>query len=740
MTQVHLPGCRPEPLGGYLKALGVLRALGQADPGVLGHWQGSVFVVSGSLDEAQLLDFFSRRWSPSPIVSPWNKDAGISESELRDAAKAIAESGDPRLCAYRAVLESARAVLAEVSRLEAAAKVHGRKLEAKATQLVLLRNRLPDDAILWLDAVGTVDDEVRFAPLLGTGGNDGRHEICKRYMESVAQIVTAGRPGSADADRALDWLKAALFEEPTVLEVGAVGMYFPGQADVASSPIGADAVVNPWDYVLAVEGTLLFASALARRAGTDQPQATFPFTFSAASVANAAAAEDEKAYGELWVPLWRNPASLPEVQRLLAEGRLEWNRRQAADPVDAVRAVSALGIDRGIVAFSRHLIVQRRGQSRLAQAVGRVEVRERPTVTILAQADGWVSRLRAAGGSPAIRQALGAYDRAVWAAATRDRPDAYMEVLAAVAACEVAAGASAKARSRLQPIDVLGADRWWPAVDDGSVEVRLAGALASARDGDGASLRHLLRPQARERRLTWRERGAPVEGFGRRPVVAVLADALVARVVALLSGTSGSSVSATSAAGGEGRSTTDPELQEGTRGVQPAFERWSVQAQLSDVAAFVAGDIDWRRFERALGALLVLQGWENVREGRSGQGAAERMPPPGFALLAPFFFPGSIELRRGETVRLSPEAHWPHLLRAGRIGVVLREALVRLRMARREPLVASDDEGLGVLGAGLDPQAVAASLLVPIGQVAAARLLEWVSEGQTEGLTTEPDA
>lgn len=179
--------------------------------------------------------------------------------------------------------------------------------------------------------------------------------------------------------------------------------------------------------------------------------------------------------------------------------------------------------------------------------------------------------------------------------------------------------------------------------------------------------------------------------------------------------------------------------QEDVRGVQPAFERSFVRAQLSDVAAFVAGDIDLRRFETALGALLVLEGWEGVREIRSAQGAAERMPPPAFALLAPFFVPGPIGLRRGESLHLRPEAHWPHQLRAGRIGVVLREALVRLRMARREPLVASVGEGFGSLDAGLDPQAVAAALLVPIGRAAAARLLEWVSEGQAEDVTAEPD-
>jgi hypothetical protein len=94
---------------------------------------------------------------------------------------------------------------------------------------------------------------------------------------------------------------------------------------------------------------------------------------------------------------------------------------------------------------------------------------------------------------------------------------------------------------------------------------------------------------------------------------------------------------------------------------------------------------------------------------------------------------------------LRPEAHWPHLLRAGRVEVVVREALLRLRMARREPLVCGAGDARG-LAAGLEGRVVAAALLVPIGAGAAARLLEWVTAGpgegggpETESTTTEED-
>ncbi|MGE3669779.1 MAG: type I-U CRISPR-associated protein Csx17, partial [Polyangiaceae bacterium] len=73
MTEIRLPGCRPIPLAHYLKALGVLRLVGvQAVPDVLGHWRGEEFHLVSSLDERQLVEFFLQRYSPSPLVAPWN--------------------------------------------------------------------------------------------------------------------------------------------------------------------------------------------------------------------------------------------------------------------------------------------------------------------------------------------------------------------------------------------------------------------------------------------------------------------------------------------------------------------------------------------------------------------------------------------------------------------------------------------------------------------------------------------
>src|SRR5690554_4725912 len=44
LPEIGLDGCRPTPLASYLKAIGVLRLVGeQADPGVRGRWTDAGF-------------------------------------------------------------------------------------------------------------------------------------------------------------------------------------------------------------------------------------------------------------------------------------------------------------------------------------------------------------------------------------------------------------------------------------------------------------------------------------------------------------------------------------------------------------------------------------------------------------------------------------------------------------------------------------------------------------------------
>ncbi len=73
-----LTGCSPAPLANYLKALGILRLVGeQADNQSRGWWEGEQFCLLTKLSKEELETFFLERYELTPLVSPWNKGCGF---------------------------------------------------------------------------------------------------------------------------------------------------------------------------------------------------------------------------------------------------------------------------------------------------------------------------------------------------------------------------------------------------------------------------------------------------------------------------------------------------------------------------------------------------------------------------------------------------------------------------------------------------------------------------------------
>src|SRR5258708_3334588 len=69
----HLRGCAPAPLAHYLKAIGILRLVAeQADPCARLWWQDEHACLATTLDENSLLEFFSDKYQPTPMIAPWN--------------------------------------------------------------------------------------------------------------------------------------------------------------------------------------------------------------------------------------------------------------------------------------------------------------------------------------------------------------------------------------------------------------------------------------------------------------------------------------------------------------------------------------------------------------------------------------------------------------------------------------------------------------------------------------------
>lgn len=710
MSDMQLVGCRVEPLGSYLKALGVLRLVAeQADASAAGWWSGDEFWLRTALSENELVDFFVNRYSPTPLLAPWNKGSGFGEEDASKSKTAVAAvscietSSLDRLAEYRGAIAAVQAVRR---------KSGWYKLD-KEVQVAVCRNELPDDCLRWLDATVVLTANGRaFPPLLGTGGNDGRFDFASNFMQRIAELfgLTDRARGAAQPE---ELLRAALLSPgPVRLDLAKIGQFDPaGAGGPRSSPLGsAESLSNPWDFVLLLEGALVFASAAARRL-SGQEAASVPFIVSSSGAGFASAAGAESTRGELWAPLWERPARFAEIDRLISEGRAEYNGRQATSGLDLARSLATLGVDRGISGFVRHGFMERNGLATFAVPLGRVQVKAQVGAAVLGQLDAWAAQFRYLKNAPdAVGALLRQLDDAQFAVTQGGGPVALQSVLSCAAELDALSTRSRAVREKInRPLaGRLSARDWVPQLADESVEFELAASLASLRSGASGSswIRDLTGPRADRS-----DRPPLVAGFGRRPIVAVLADCLARLAI--------------------DRQPTDAE-EHWLSGARP------IAATLLTVEAFLAGDVDDRRISALLAGMCLLD-WRAAP--RLERDRAERHAPvnPAFAVVAPFFHPlvgGDGGDRQPVETPLIADRSWPRLMVAGLHDRVLEQAIRRLRIGGYWPLVGSADR----LTLQVDPIRLAAACLIPISNGAAKSLRERCATSQPSTSTTQQTA
>ena len=130
-----------------------------------------------------------------------------------------------------------------------------------------------DNALFWLDATLVLSaDGLTYPQLLGTGGNDGRLDFTNNFARRLVSKrktpglfdASTGRP-SEDAGALL---AGVLFDTVVRgLSSVAIGQFAPGAAGGPNATTGyaGDGEVNPWDFVLTLEGAVAFAGAASRR-------------------------------------------------------------------------------------------------------------------------------------------------------------------------------------------------------------------------------------------------------------------------------------------------------------------------------------------------------------------------------------------------------------------------------------------------------------------------------------------
>ncbi len=661
--------------------LPVGRMLELLESGILGKPGKKVLA-----DMSQTLQLADRA---APLLTP-QSPLNLTIEDLEDEAKvprkaSLAEKERART--IKNLITSAKKIRTEVQR---------RKRDSRKTQIIrACRDRLDPRVVEWIDAVAAINhtSDAEFPPILGTGGNEGRLEYSNTFMKNLSSLLLSDNQGAS-----CSLLRNALFGDPTGhLQIASVGQFDPGRAGGFNQGYGfenKDFPVNLWSFVLTMEGTISWASSVARRQRSAGPGfLRSPFTVRPTPVGYASSCDRDRngAKAEIWAPLWDRPAGYNELRSFLSEGRADVGRRPASTGIEFAEAASSLGVDRGVTEFVRYSLLKRRGDNYVALPAGRFLVSARTESDLIRElnqllgtVDNFLRRFKGDGLPASFSSARREIDEAIYTLLIHGGATHVKYLVAAIGRLERLMAQRGPKLAR--PVSGL-SPRWIAAVDDGSIEVRIAAALASiGATGDVGPIRANLAPVDPAKPWRW--------GSGRGQI-AWHGNSLTSRLASVLS-----------------RRMMDAQRTGAER--NPLWGAISLSPE--DACALIDGRVDESLIEELLFGFTWIQ-WSDTEALRTvrrdlmvqkgwRRPTTERPVPRSFALLKLLFLPRGIKMS-GDVIAIRPEPSIVPLLKGGHIKDACKVAGRRLSSVGLIP-ISTDflDGGDGVR--------IAATLLLPI--------------------------
>jgi len=641
-------------------------------------------------DFVKLIDTTRSLADSVPHPAPEENLLGLTIEELEDRAqppKKATQNEKDKTAAIKKIIAAAKKVRNKIKSLE--------RGSGKEQIISACRDRLDDQVVEWIDAALAIDPEEKIyhSPILGTGGNEGRLDYSNGFMKNIKYMLLE------DPDASKDLLKNAIFDEPTEhLRCASVGQYDPGRAggfnqghDIETK----DFPVNPWTYILTMEGTIPWASSITRRQRSTVGSALrSPFTVRATPVGFSSSSEKDQsdARAEIWAPLWERPAGYREIRTLLSEGRADIGRTPASNGIEFAEAAASLGVDRGISEFVRYNLLKRRGDSYIALPAGRFPVHFRTESDLVRELNPLLNRidyvLRGDEVPARLKSARRSIDKTMYTMLLHGGATHVKHLVAAIGRLEQLIAKTSFNRKPIvkQPLSGLN-PRWIAFSDDGCVEVRIAAALASiGSTGNVGPIRANLTPINPKKPSQWDG------GMGQ---VAWEGNSLSARLSSVLA-----------------RRMMDADRL----GVDSNPLRGAIQLSQEDISAIIEGNIDeslvedlffgfswirWRDIEAVCDVwkeLLFDHGWNRP--------VTPRIVPRSFALLKLLFLPGGVRID-DDPIVIRYEPSIIPLLRSGRINDACTIAGRRLRTTGFIPITTTFPDGR-------DGVRMAAALLLPV--------------------------
>ncbi|HTV39581.1 MAG TPA: type I-U CRISPR-associated protein Csx17 [Candidatus Sulfotelmatobacter sp.] len=389
MPTLTLHGCSPEPLGNYLKALGIFRLVTEekADPAARAWWENGCFQLNTSRfkNVEELAGWLQGECRFTAFVAPWLANTGWGKGGKRDAGRIALEKllkdqhfRTDRFRAATTLVMKTAGIKNPIEREVPASKAEVKNWistfhkDNVGSVIAQLRNQAPTEALSWLDSVGAPRPKDKhltrdWFPLFAKGGAEGSGNYIVRQQEYLADSLVE------NPERGRKRLECSLKGDLTedALEANSLsGMFYPGfrgDPNIGQS-FDAKTRANPWDFILLMEGLLFFRSAVTRRLGIERGNTAFPFFCDSSlggtpTIGIREVPESDKSIssGEIWCPLWDSPLNISVLRNLLSEGRFQVAGRSVKKATQFALAVGRFGCDRGIKAFLRYGLFRRSG-------------------------------------------------------------------------------------------------------------------------------------------------------------------------------------------------------------------------------------------------------------------------------------------------------------------------------------------------------------------------------------------
>ena len=687
--KIYMANCKTEPFGFALKALGVMKIIGeQKDPDIESYWENGELRINTLLTKEKITDFFLKEYSPTPILAPWLSQSGFWPSFQSPYMESIMESDQSRFDSFRRNVIKIRTIINQIAQeqgftqsdLQNKKKSHDFMSRNKEKLITMCRNQLDDSYVYWSDAAAVINAEgvVKYPPINGTGGNDARLEFTHTFIEMVAGMLL-----KLDDDRnyriSSSLLNNSLFGNFTnYLRTNvSVGKFIPGLTGGLNQGEGIEtdnAAVNPWDLIFFMEGITIWTSGIGKKNGAINSIPISPFTVRLSSPYSSADPSDPKSF-ELWFPVWKNPATLDEIKLIFREGRSDIGRKTASTGLQFAESVNSLGVDRGIDEFVRYSLSVKNGQASFLIPLGQYKVKMNKYPDLLLGLEPLLSsidlflRKNSTDLPPSFEKVRVEIEKSIFDFAVNGDKYNAKRVVIALGRFErlLSAHLSIVSNTNLSPLGGLD-PKWLKAMDDKSIEMKIALAVSSITYSDKdrgtrkkvGSIRTNIESVKSENGLEWSKDDPEFSWIG-NSIYEKMVNTILRRVLI---------------------------AERDNLNNLPLYSK--IKLSTYEISEFIHGNFKESLTEDLIFGLLLINrhndDFYNYAYEIIEKGEFPAIKPFDFALLKLIFLPEDIRSGFDESVHIIPETAIVSLLKAGRVADACRIAQSRLLSSNLKPI------------------------------------------------------